>query len=198
MIEHIINDKKIHIHDNVLSDKLVKKWIDFYENDVSFTLSANEQPVVGSPFFFSMPLKLKDTLEVFEIDSWLQPYIAQFDPNFSLAHFHRSYLNAVTKGDRFDGHVDSTGPYLVCLLFMNPYVENEDDSGFYIEDLYITNKFNRMIVFDGRLFHKSQVPSDDFVRLTLYFGFSSKKIRFSMQEAATRNQNRWFKSIKRL
>lgn len=201
MIEYIIQDKKVQIYDNVLSDRLVEKWIDFYENDVSFTLSANEQTVVGSPVFFFMPLSLKDRTETFEIDTWLLPFIKEFDPEFTLSHLHRSYLNVLTNGDQYNGHKDSSDRYLVCLLFMNPYVENGSDSGFYIEDLYIENKFNRMIVFDGRLFHKAQVPSDDFVRLTLYFGFSFKKIRSSFQKESGHHNiknNRWFKSVKRI
>jgi hypothetical protein len=84
---------------------------------------------------------------------------------------------------------------------MNPYVENGSDSGFYIEDLHIENKFNRMIVFDGRLFHKAQIPSDDFVRLTLYFGFNFNKTRSSLQKEMYHHgikKNRWFKSIKQV
>jgi hypothetical protein len=84
---------------------------------------------------------------------------------------------------------------------MNPYVENGSDSGFHIKDLYIENKFNRMIVFDGRLFHKAQTPSDDFVRLTLYFGFNFNKTRPSFQKEMyhhSTKKNRWFKSVKQV
>ena len=202
MIEHIIDNKKVHIHDNVLSERLVKQWINFYENDASFTLASEENTgVTGSSVFFYMPLDLKDRLETFEIDTWLLPYMTQFDPEFTFSHFHRSYLNILTNGDRITGHVDSTDRYLVCLLFMNPYVENSSDSGFHIEDLYIENKFNRMIVFDGRLFHKAQAPSDDFVRLTLYFGFNFNKTRPSLQKEIyhhSTKKNRWFKSVKQV
>lgn len=200
LIEHIIQDKKIQIYDNVLSDRLVKKWIDFYEKSVSFTLSCKEHAsTIGSPVFFNMPLSLKDRTETFEIDSWLLPYIKQFDSDFNFSHFHRSYLNVLTKGDQFNGHSDTSKRYLACLLFMNPYVENGADSGFHIENIYVENKFNRMIVFDGRLFHKAQVPSDDFVRLTLYLGFSFEKVRSSFQYESKHHNiknNSWFKSVK--
>lgn len=200
MIEHIIDGKKVQIFDNVLSDRLVDKWINFYEKSAWFTLSNEELTnTPGSSVFFYMPLGLKDRIETLEIDTWLLPYITGFDPEFNFSHFHRSYLTVMTKGEHHSGHIDTDKRYMSCLLFMNPYVENGNDSGFHIEDLYVENKFNRMVIFDGRLFHRSQVPSDDFVRLTLYFGFSFEKIKSSFQnenENHSKKNNRWFKSVK--
>jgi len=37
----------------------------------------------------------------------------------------------------------------------------------------VPNAFNRVILFDGRIVHWPDVPSDDFERLTLYMGFTN-------------------------
>ena len=204
MIEHVFGNKKIQIHDDVMPQHVVDKWIKFYENTASFNLATSETPAVGTPFIMSMPITFKERMELFEFDTWVPPYLKNFNSNCGFNHFHRSYVNLITSGDQAFGHADtkeSPDPnifYVICLLFMNPYVENGSDSGFYINDVHIENKFNRMIMFDGSLHHRSQIPSDDFVRLTLYFGFTNNFADYPRSsfngEQNTIAGNQWFKT----
>ena len=202
MIEYLIDSKKVQVHDNVLSDKIVNKWTTFYENSARFTLSAFEQPGSdSSPVFFNMPITLKERMEVFELDEWLPDYLQSFNKLCTLKCFNRSYINLISRGDTANGHVDAVIPpdsdifYTTCLLFLNPYVDSTQDNGFTVGDIYIENKFNRMVIFDGTLFHKSSIPTDNLARLTLYLGFSNLKIKNSYAvEQTVGIKNQWFKN----
>lgn len=202
LIEFLIEDKKVQVHDNVLSDKIVKQWINFYENSAKFTLSAFESAELeSSPVFFNMPITLKERIEVFEFDEWLPSYLHGFNPACTLKCFNRSYINLMTRGDTANGHVDTViAPnsdtfYITCLLFLNPYVDSAQDNGFTVGNTYIENKFNRMVIFDGTLFHKSSIPTDNLARLTLYLGFTNLKIKNSYAiEQSVGIKNQWFKN----
>jgi hypothetical protein len=200
--EHLINNKKVHVHDNVLSDNIIQRWVEFYEHSAKFSLCAVENPNdKSSSVYFNMPITLKERIELFEVDEWLPEYLKKFNEACTLRWFNRSYINLMTRGDTVSGHVDVSPElesdicYITCLLFLNPFVDSTQDNGFTIEDLYIENKFNRMIVFDGTLFHKSSIPNDDLVRLTLYLGFNNRKIKNSYnQEKSLGVKNYWFKT----
>jgi hypothetical protein len=200
--EYLINNKKVHVHDNVLSDNIIQRWIKFYEHSAKFSLFATEDSNnKSSSVYFSMPITLKERIEVFEMDDWLPAYLKKFNEACTLSWFNRSYINLMTRGDTASGHVDaiidpdSDIRYITCLLFLNPYVDHTQDNGFTIEDLYIENKFNRMIVFDGTLFHKPSIPNDDLARLTLYLGFTNRKIKNSYSlEKSLGVKNYWFKT----
>lgn len=201
MKEYLINNKKVHVHDNVLSDDIIQRWIEFYEHSAKFSLCAAESPnVKSSGVYFNMPISLKERIELFEIDDWLPAYLTKFNESCNLSWFNRSYINLMTRGDTVSGHVDvlpeSDICYISCLLFLNPFVDSTQDNGFTIEDLYIENKFNRMIVFDGALFHKASIPNDNLARLTLYLGFTNRKIKNSYSlEKSLSLKNHWFKNI---
>ena len=190
----------MHVHDNVLSDNIVQRWIEFYEHSAKFSLCAVENNNdKSSGIYFNMPLTLKERIELFEVDEWLLEYLKKFNRTCTLNWFNRSYINLMTRGDTMRGHIDmSPEPdicYISCLLFLNPFVDSTKDNGFTIEDVYIENKFNRMIVFDGTLFHKASIPDDDLVRLTLYLGFNNRKIKNSYsQEKSLGVKNYWFKT----
>ncbi len=202
MKEYLINNKKVQVHDNVLSDKIIQHWIKFYEHSAKFSLCAVEHTASDtSSVFLNMPITLKERIEVFEIDDWLPTYLKQFNESCTLGWFNRSYINLMTRGDAASGHVDtviepgSNTCYITCLLFLNPYVDSAKDNGFTIEDLYIENKFNRMIIFDGTLFHKPSIPDDDLARLTLYLGFTNLKTKNSYEvERSLTIKNHWFKN----
>lgn len=166
------------IFDNVMPDHVVNKWIEFYENSVSFSACSAEtylEEII--PYGFCMPLDLKQRIEIFEITDWLIPVIQQLRPEFTMRNHHRSYINMYVKGCPSVGHRDLDSKredqYISSVLFLNPHVDEQSKSGFYLEDNYVENKFNRIVVFDGRLWHKVEPPSDDLIRLTLYNGFSS-------------------------
>lgn len=202
MIETHLGNKKIQVHDNVLPDVVVDKWLKFYENDAVFSLSGFEDKNrTKSPVYFMMPVTFKHRFEVFEIDGWLEEYLTNFNPECRLKHFNRSYINLMTAGDTAHGHVDvgdfdASSFFITCLIFLNPHVDENSSCGFYIEDFYVQNKFNRMIMFDGRLFHKPEIPTDDLVRLTGYFSFSNfKKTNSYDSEKSFASNNQWFKKI---
>ncbi len=193
----------MHVHDNVLPDKIIQQWIKFYEHSAKFGLCAVENKTSDtSAVFLTMPITFKERIEVFEIDDWLPAYLKKFNESCNLSWFNRSYINLMTRGDIASGHVDavidsdSDIRYITCLLFLNPYVDTTQDNGFTIEDLYVENKFNRMIVFDGTLFHKPSIPNDDLARLTLYLGFTNLKTKNSYEvEKSLSLKNQWFKNI---
>ena len=84
-----------------------------------------------------------------------------------------------------DGHVDISsewktwvgfnGYYLSCLVFLNPEVHGSQhyDTGLMLGDDVVENVFNRLVLFDGRMWHKAKVPTDNLIRLTGYWSFSN-------------------------
>ena len=42
-------------------------------------------------------------------------------------------------------------------------------------DDVVENVFNRLVLFDGRMWHKAKVPTDNLIRLTGYWSFSNVK-----------------------
>lgn len=203
------SNKKIHIYDNILSDIIIDKWKKFFEQDVSFKLSAIENendPSGKTQVCFVSAISMKDRISVFEVDNWLPSVLANYNQECKLKHFTRSYLNLMIAGDILTGHVDEehitskfteNDFYVVCLIFLNPHVKEESQSGIYIEDQYIENKFNRLIVFNGTSWHKPVPPSDDLARLTLYMSFTNSTQRprvRDMEKPAVKNY--WTKMLK--
>jgi len=183
-VEHIADDKKIHVIDNAMPQHVVDNWIDFYENKASFRRMSPEYR--GDPdtdYWLSMIIDLKNRYQIFDIDSWMIPLITQYNPRCGEKDFMRSYLNMCTTGDNMKGHRDTPDVeysddefFVVSLIFMNPYVKDPQDSGLEIEGgLYVENVFNRMIIFDGRLWHRAHTPTDRLIRLTMYNNHSHTK-----------------------
>lgn len=160
---------------------VVDRWADFYETQASFAIGSaesNRDPDTGYWFWMNVDFKLRTQL--FEIQDWLMPHIQNYEPKCSLRDHCRSYVNLCTRGDNAKGHVDVEscdpgGFYVVALVFLNPHVSDPADSGFQIEDTHIENQFNRLVIFDGRMWHRAQVPTDNLVRLTLYNSFTQPR-----------------------
>jgi len=201
--------KKIHVYDNVLSDNIVEQWKKFYEQSVSFKISAieNEQDASGeTQVCFVSPISMKDRIGVFEVDVWLPEILNSYQPSCKLKHFTRSYLNLMIAGDRMTGHVDEEHLtskltedefYVVCLLYLNPFVKPHTQTGIHIEDQYVENKFNRLVVFNGTSWHKPVPPPDDLARLTLYMSFTNSHQRTRVRDLDKPViKNYWTRKIK--
>ena len=183
--EHVINNKKVHVIDNAMPDHVVNNWIDFYENQAVFRRIGTEtKNSSNANHWLSMIIDLKMRYEIFDIGSWLIPMIINYEPNCTEKHFMRSFVNMCTTGDNMKGHSDtpeeqynSNEFFVVSLVFMNPHVKDPSDSGFELDDgFYVENVFNRMIIFDGRLWHRPDMPTDRLVRLTMYNSFRNPKM----------------------
>lgn len=160
--------------------QVVDRWIDYYETQARFSIGSAEidesHSELAQNYWFWMNIDLKMRTQLFEIQNWLVPHVIDYEPRCTIKDHSRSYMNLCTQGDPVKGHVDVAacppgGFYVVALVFMNPYVTDPADSGFHIGDQYYENHFNRMIIFDGRAWHKSQIPTDNLVRLTMYNSF---------------------------
>ena len=180
----------VMIIDNAMPDSIVEKWKDHYINNVRLTLCRREADD-SNPAFLSTMFSLRDMYNVFDAESWLLPYAQQFNPNIKLKHLTRSHLNVNTEQDSMVGHVDINPDkftkdeyYTSCLIFLNPTVDEYIiGNGLTVGETEIENVFNRLVIFDGRTWHKADTPIDNFVRLTGYFSFSNiKGLRASSYE----------------
>lgn len=194
--EHFVGNKKIHVIDNAMPDDVVDSWVDYYENSASFKMIAAENRSLDNQVIWMASIvDLKTRYQVFNINSWLIPMITRFNPACSEKDFMRSYINLTTSGDGSHGHRDTQnladgGFFTASVLFANPYVKDPKDSGLEFEGgLYVENVFNRLVIFDGTLWHRAHVPTDNLVRLTLYNSFCKPRIvpDYSKAQAA------WFK-----
>jgi hypothetical protein len=181
VIEYTLKNSKVHVIDNAMPQHVVDRWTDYYETQASFTLgSAESSQDPDTDYWFWMPVDFKLRTQLFQIQDWMMPHIQNYEPKCSIKDHCRSYVNLCTRGDKAKGHVDvesceEGGFYVVALVFLNPTVSDPSDSGFEIEDKFIENQFNRLVIFDGRLWHRAQVPSDNLVRLTLYNSFTQPR-----------------------
>ena len=50
----------------------------------------------------------------------------------------------------------------------------------------VNNVFNRLVLFDGRMWHKAKVPTDNLIRLTGYWSFSNVR---GIRDSSVRRQN---------
>lgn len=182
--EHFVGNKKIHVIDNAMPDDVVDRWISYYENSASFRMTSTENSNdPESDHWMCGLVDLKTRFQVFDIESWLIPLIQRFNPDCSIKDFMRSYINMCTVGDKAKGHADTDDNFnspdqffTASLVFLNPHVQDPADSGFEFEDgYYVENVFNRLVIFDGRIWHKPHVPSDNLVRLTLYNSFKKPR-----------------------
>ena len=131
------------------------------------------------PMLMSHPT-LTNLISDFEADVYFKPHLKKFNSNASFRHLERFYINVGLKNNVYHGHRDMDESdlkenefYVVVLTFLNPNCNG--DSGIFIGNDYIEDKYNRLIVFNGFEWHKVVPPTDNFVRLTLYCNFSNRK-----------------------
>lgn len=188
--EFTINGHKALVYDNAMPPELVEKWLvikdtlEFRSVQMPSKMGyndANNFTDQSETQFGVHPISLKK--KFFNNYDFLQPGLAEFDKRADhTQHYQRSFMNRYVTGNQIQPHMDvnkieDNRFYCVCLMFSQDNVQQPDDSGFYMgfgDDItYVPNAFNRVILFDGRILHWPDVPSDDFERLTLYMGFSN-------------------------
>ena len=187
--------KNVMIIDNAMPDSVVEKWKNHYVNDVRLTLCRREADE-SNPAFLSTLFSIQDMYNVFDVESWLLPYAQQFNSKIKINHLTRSHLNVNTEQDEMVGHVDidpnkftDDSYYVSCLVFLNPMITKYTiGNGLTVGDEEIENVFNRLVIFDGRTWHKADTPIDNFVRLTGYFSFSNIK---GLRASSYQQKNVW-------
>ena len=191
------------IIDNAMPDNIVERWKDHYVNNVRLTLSRHEAEE-SDPAFLSTFFSLQDMYTVFDCESWLLPYAQQFNPNIKIKHLTRAHLNVNTEQDKMVGHIDINPDrfvddsfYVSCLIFLNPKIDNYViGNGLTVGENEIENVFNRLVIFDGRTWHKADTPIDNFVRLTGYFSFSNIKglqTEAVLRTSSYKEKNVWYR-----
>ena len=169
--------------DNAMPDHVVEKWKHYFINHVRLETQRHESDPKSPPYQSTL-FTYEEFVNIFDAENWLLPYAQEFQSKTKLAHLKRAHLNVNQTGDGFvmDGHVDINsdrvvlnGYYLSCLVFLNPEVHGSQhyDTGLMLGDDVVENVFNRLVLFDGRMWHKAKVPTDNLIRLTGYWSFSN-------------------------
>ena len=176
-----------------MPERIVEKWKDYYINRARLTLGRTESNSNQSAFL-STTFTLDEMYNVFDFETWLLPLVQEHNPAIKTKHLVRAHLNVNTQLDHMTGHVDITDEkffndafYLSVVVFLNPCVDQHIGNGLIVGDKIVENKFNRVVMFDGRTWHKAVPPTDNFVRLTGYFSFSNIKLR----EKFSQTKNVW-------
>jgi hypothetical protein len=187
------------VYKNVLCDAQIKRWQKYYVQEATFMYNSVDREQHGTSFLQNTGWGLKRSIEMFGIDTWIDPYIKPTEPRVKANHFHDAYLNALLSGDDFCEHEDISGLtddqyYVSCVLMLNPYM-TESDAGFMIGDTHIPYEFNQLIVFNGTQRHKPLAPKQGWVRLSYYCSFSNAfKVRFNPNSVGYNNP--WHRDIK--
>lgn len=171
-------EKSIKIIDNVLDTQHLARWYQYYKS-TSFRRSASESTKKEN-IYFCRDVFYKELIEIFDYENKIYPHAKELD-NLVTEKVHRSYINIFDEGDKFIGHKDMEeipeDKYAVsCVLFLNP--EWEDTGGglaFEKDDerIVVQNKFNRLIVFNGDIWHCVQAFKGNKARVTLYIQFNN-------------------------
>jgi len=172
-------EKSIKIIDNVLDEEHLARWYLYYRS-TSFRRSASEETAKKENIYFCRDVFYKELIEIFDYENKIYPHAKDLD-DLVTEKVHRSYINIFNEGDKFAGHKDidkiPDGKYAVsCVLFLNP--EWEDTGGGLVferdnERLVVQNKFNRLIVFNGDIWHCVQPFEGNKARVTLYTQFNN-------------------------
>jgi|TARA_B110000908_G_scaffold137340_1_gene162932 hypothetical protein len=184
--------------DNAMPDYVIEKWKDYYINHVRLESMRREAHKDNIPYQSTL-FTFEEFVNIFDAENWLLPHAQEFESKASVAHLKRAHLNVNQTGDGFvmDGHVDISSDwktwvdnsyYLSCLVFLNPEVHGSQhfDTGLMLGDDTVNNVFNRLVLFDGRMWHKAKVPTDNLIRLTGYWSFSNVR---GIRDSSVRRQN---------
>lgn len=198
MEELVINGKKVHIYDDAIPAAALSKWYDFYTHKAEFAYNRLQNADINDTHFLQCQLNFKKSVEVFGIYDWLPEKLKNFDPNCTFKHYHASYINMLLKDDVFTAHSDikeiPEGKfYIGCIWFGNPFEPNHP-CGFQFENKVVNYKFNRLILFDGSLWHQPQAPLDDYVRLSYYISFTNA-YDYKVDADKANKCNPWYRKI---
>ena len=180
--KEVIDNQEVLIIDDFFDSDVCRNWVEYYIRKAEFKLAAFEsadESCEGSQFFFTHGLS-KSTLEdVFNMSQTVLPFVDEWNKNygtdFQYTDVLRTHINLTQQSDTFSGHVDHhERDILIFLWFANPYLK---DLGGGIElgekdRRLIEPKFNRCVIFPGKLWHRIQDLTDpNSIRLSLYIGF---------------------------
>jgi len=196
--QFFIDGLKVQVHDDVVPESAIARWFDFYKNRAQFSYNKidNKKYNVGDTHFLQCQVDFKTSQNIFDFYSWLPDLLSEFNPSCEVKHYHSSYINILLNGDQFTSHSDidelnDESFYIGCIWFGNP-TEPNTDCGFKFDNKIIDYKFNRMIMFDGRLQHQPIAPTDSFIRVSYYISFSNA---FKMRLAGVQGSNPWNRTI---
>ena len=191
-------DGELQVFDDVLSEHSINRWMEFYEQELSFKRSTTEDN--NSPnVYFSVDVGYKQLIEIFDYENSIVPN-AQKVNNKVTGKIQRSYINLFNYGDKFNGHIDYDGMlrgdqfYVSTVLFLNPHWQTEYAGGLTFKSgdergpttINVENKFNRLVCFNGDLWHCVEPFNGHRARLTHYCTFSNTEIASRVTD-----KNKW-------
>lgn len=191
-------DGELQVFDDVVSEHYLSKWMDFYEKGLSFKRSTTEN-VDSSNVYFSRDVGYKHLIEIFDYENSIVPNAQKVNSKVT-GKIQRSYINLFNHTDKFDGHVDYNDVlkeneyYVSTVLFLNPYWRSEYAGGLIFNSgddrgeitVKIENKFNRLVCFNGDLWHCVEPFNGHRARLTHYCTFSNTEIASRVTD-----KNKW-------
>lgn len=179
---------KLKVFDNVLPERELKAWEDFYVNELTFRRCKTENENENSKYvYFSSDLGYKQNIEIFDYENTIVPHAQKININVR-GNFQRSYINSFNQTDKFTGHADC-GPvpddkhFVSTVLFLNPEWDTRDGGLLFkmgTETVLIENIYNRLICFSGDIWHCVQPFNAHRARLTHYCTFSDMAKRSSL------------------
>lgn len=196
--EFFIDGKKVQVYDDVMPSLTLEKWFRFYKSQAAFSYNKIDSNNSDDTYFLQCQLNFKKSSEIFDIHSWLPDLLKNYNPECTFKHYHASYINLILSNDQFTAHEDikiipKDKFYVGCIWFGNPY-EPANNCGFQFQDRTVEYKFNRMILFDGSLWHKPLSPVDDYVRLSYYISFTNA-YDYKVNADTADKQNPWYRKI---
>lgn len=192
-----VDGKKVFVIDDAFDDDVQRKWIDFYRSVPFFNSGvALNIPDGEAVVNFHSNFSLAEYMNIFPVNDIME-IMKMINPEVTTKHFHRSYINAIKKNNESDGHFDfeniNNDPnlfYIVALWMANPFLEPDTGGGISFGNLLLETieyKWNRLIIFDGSIYHKIQEHTSNFTRLTTYTGFTNTQKNMTVY----RGFNKW-------
>ena len=178
-----VDGKKVIIIKNAFDENVQRKWIEYYQTVPFYNNGvAKNIPNGDHTVNFNSNFNLADFMNIFPMNDILE-IVRMIHPDVSAKHFHRSYINAIKKFNDSDGHYDFENTdndpnlfYIVALWMGNPFWGKYDGGEISFGDLLLKTveyEWNKLIIFDGTLYHKILESNTNLTRITTYTGFTN-------------------------
>ena len=173
-----IKNTPVFIIDNAIPSNILTN-IKSYLSTITFSNSYKEFEQ-SKYVHFHCPQSQGNLQQKFSLQNWFTNYITEYESRATLRHQVSATIPCFAKGSTVQQHKDFTAVnedtfYISTTLFLNEQ-DKDKNSGLFIEDEYIQNQFNRLIIYGGHLNHKVRVPDNDCLRLTLDIHLSNATI----------------------
>lgn len=185
---------KLKVFDNVLPERELKSWEEYYVNGLTFRRCSHEDETAENIYFCS-DMGYKDNIQVFDYESTIVPRAQKINLNVR-SKFQRSYINVFNNTDKFIGHADCEPVpddkfFVSTVLFLSPaWNGGIHDGGIEFrmgtQTVLIKNVYNRLICFSGDIWHCVQPFEAHRARLTHYCTFSNM-----VKPSRLTDQNKW-------